>query len=461
MATITAGGVGSGLDVASIVSQLMAVERAPITALDKRVSTQQSRLSVYGQIKGALSTLQTAAEAIGKTGTFAAFKTTVANQNLFSAAIGTGATAGSYNVEVKYLAQAHKVASAGFASNSAPVGTGTLTIELGTISAGAYTADPAKTFNITVDGSNNTLEGVRNAINAAKKGVTATIINDGSANPARLVITSNDSGASNTISMSGIAGLDYNPVTNTGGMEQKVAAQDAQIEVDGIAITRSSNTVTDVIAGVTLNLTKADLGNPTTLTVASDTDKIKSNIEAFVKAYNDLSAMIGKQTGYDANAKTAGSLNGDSTMRSVLDRLRSTVVGSVDGSPGGFGRLSDVGISLQADGSLKIDSTKLDAAIKDPTKDISGLFGNATGTTGIAAVLANEVKNMLSTDGLITNRTNGINATIKRLNDDKAALETRMTRIEDRLRAQFTALDRAMGSLNTTSQFLTQQLAKF
>lgn len=461
MATITAGGVGSGLDVASIVSQLMAVERAPVTALEKRVSTQQSRLSVYGQIKGALSTLQTAAEAIGKTGSFAAFKTTVANQNLFSAAIGTGATAGSYNVEVKFLAQAHKVASAGFASNSAPVGTGTLSIELGKLDGGVYTADPAKTFNITVDGTNNTLEGVRNAINAAKKGVTATIVNDGSANPARLVITSNDSGASNTIRMSGIAGLDYDPVTNTGGMEQKVAAQDAQIEVDGIAITRSSNTVTDVIAGVTLNLTKADLGNPTTLTVASDTDKIKSNIEAFVKAYNDLSAMIGKQTAYDANAKTAGPLNGDSTMRSVIDRLRSIVVGSVDGSPGGFGRLSDAGISLQADGSLKIDSTKLDAAIKDPTKDISGLFGDATGTKGIAAVLATEVKNMLSTDGLITNRTNGINATIKRLNDDKAALETRMTRIEERLRAQFTALDRAMGSLNTTSQFLTQQLAKF
>lgn len=460
MATISAGGVGSGLDVASIVSQLMAVERAPVTALEKRVSTQQSRLSVYGQIKGALSSLQTAAETLGKTDKFNVFKTSVANANLFSAAAGSGATAGNYSVEVKYLAQAHKLASAGYASSTSNVNTGTLSIELGSISAGVYTADAAKSFNITIDGSNNTLEGVRNAINAAKKGVTATIINDGTATPARLVITSNNTGASNTIRMSGVAGLDYNPVSNTGSLQQKIGAQDAQLSVDGIDISRSSNTITDVIAGVTLNLTKADLGNPTALSVTTDTDKVKSNIEAFVKAYNDVNAMIKKQTTYDANAKTAGPLNGDSTMRTVMDRLRSIVVGSVDGATGGFSRLSDAGISLQADGTLKIDATKLDAAIKDPTKDLGSLFGNSTGKVGIAAVLGSAISDMLSTDGLITNRTNGINATIKRMNDDKAALETRMTKIEERLKAQFTALDRAMGSLNTTSQYLTQQLAR-
>lgn len=460
MATITAGGIGSGLDVASIVSQLMAVERAPVTALEKRVSTQQSRLSVYGQIKGALSSLQTAAEALGKTDKFNAFKTTVANANLFSAASGSGAAEGNYSVEVKYLAQAHKLASVGYASSTSNVNTGNLTIELGSVAGGVFTADAAKSFNIAIDGTNNTLEGVRNAINAAKKGVTATIINDGSATPARLVITSNDSGASNTIRMSGVAGLDYEPVSNTGSLQQKVAAQDAQLTVDGIAISRSSNTITDIIPGVTLNLTKADLGNPTTLSVTTDSDKIKSNIEAFVKAYNDVNAMIKKQTAYDANTKTAGPLNGDSTMRAVTDRLRSIVVGSVDGATGGFSRLSDAGISIQADGTLKIDSTKLDAAIKDPTKDLSTLFGNATGKVGIAAVLGNEIDAMLSVDGLITNRTNGLNATIKRMNNDKAALETRMTRIEERLRAQFTALDSAMGSLNTTSQYLTQQLAK-
>jgi len=445
MATITAAGVGSGLDVGSIVSQLMAVERAPIIALDKRVSSQQSRLSIYGQVKGALSSLQTAAEAIGKTDKFAVFKANVADSTVLNAAIGTGARAGSYSIDVNFLAQAHKLASAGFSDNDAAIDTGTLTLEVG-----------QETRTITIDGSNNTLAGVRDAINAAKAGVTATIINDGSANPARLVVTADDTGASNTIKMSGIAGLEFDPATGTGSMEQKVAAQDAQFEIDGIPITRSSNTVADAIEGVTLTLNK--LGT-SSLAVQADNETVKKNIEAFVKAYNDVNALIRKQSTYDATSKTAGTLTGDSTMRAVLGRLRTIVGSEVAGSPGGFGRLSELGINLQTDGSLKIDSAKLDAAMKEPTKDISGVFGDATGSAGIAASLSTEVKTMLASDGLVTNRTDGINATIKRLNDNKAALEVRMTRIEARLRAQFTALDMAMGSMNATSQYLTQQLS--
>ncbi|HJV26685.1 MAG TPA: flagellar filament capping protein FliD [Aromatoleum sp.] len=462
MATISAGGIGSGLDTASIISQLMSIERQPITALTKQVSSFQSKLSALGQLKGGLSALQTAAEALSKTDKFSAFKATVADSTLFSAAAGTTATAGSYAVQVKYLAQAHKLASAGFASNSATVNTGTLTIELGQLTGGAggtYTADASKTLSITVDGTNNTLEGVRNAINAAKKGVTATIVNDGSASPARLVITSNNSGTANTIRMSGITGLDYDPVANTGAMEQKIQSQDAQLEIDGIAITRSTNTVSDAIPGVTLNLTKTNLGSTTTLTVASDQDTVKSNIQAFVKAYNDLNSMIKTQTAFDANTKTAGALNGDSTVRTVASRMRSVINESVSGLSSGFSRLADVGISFQADGSLKLDSSKLDTALSDPTKDVSAIFGDAAGTSGVAADIVSMSKSMLGTGGLLSNRTDGINATIRRLNDRKDSLEVRMTKIESRLQAQFTALDTTMSSMNATSQYLTQQLA--
>ncbi|BAL23749.1 flagellar filament capping protein FliD [Azoarcus sp. KH32C] len=459
MATISAGGIGSGLDTASIISQLMSIERQPIQALTKQVTSFQSRLSAFGQLKGGLSALQTAAEALSKTEKFSAFKATVADATLFSAAAGTGATAGSYAVEVKYLAQAHKIASAGFASNTTTVNTGTLTIDLGQLTGGTYTADASKTFSITIDSTNNTLEGVRNAINTAKKGVTATIVNDGSASPSRLVITSNDTGTANTIRMSGVAGLDYDPASNTGSMTQKIASQDAQLEVDGIAITRSTNAVSGVIPGVTLNLTKANLGSPTTLTVASDTDTVKKNIEAFVKAYNDLNSMIKTQTAYDANTKTAGALNGDSTVRTVASRMRSVINESVSGLASGSSRLADIGISFQADGSLKLDSTKLDTALSDPTKDVSTIFGNAAGTAGVAADIVTMAKSMLGTGGLLSNRTDGINSTIRRLNDRKDALESRMTRIESRLQAQFTALDTTMSSMNATSQYLTQQLA--
>lgn len=459
MATITAGGIGSGLDTASIIAQLMSVERAPVQALTKRVSSFQAQLSAYGQLKGALSTLQTAAETIGKTDKFSAFKASVADPTVLSAAIGSGASKGTYSVEVKYLAQAHKLASAGFASNSAPVGTGTLSIDIGQLTEGVYTADAEKSFSVNIDGTNNTLEGVRDAINAAKKGVTATIINDGSASPARLVITSNSSGTANTIQMSGIAGLDYNPAANTGSMAQKVPSQDAQIEIDGIAITRSSNTVTDAISGVTLTLTKPNLGSTTTLTVDTDTDKIKTNIEGFVKAYNDLNSMIRTQTAYNAETKNAATLNGDSTVRSIASRLRSLANSDVAGTASGTQRLADIGISFQTDGSLKLDSAKLTSALGDPTKDVASIFGNATGTAGIAASIGSEVKAMLGVGGLVSNRTDGLNSTIRSLNNRKDALEQRMERIEARLQAQFTALDKMMSSMNATSQYLTQQLA--
>lgn len=459
MATMSAAGIGSGLDVSSIISQLMSIERAPIQALTKRVSSFQAQLSAYGQLKGGMSALQTAAEAIGRTERFAAFKSSIGDSTLFSAAVGTGARAGNYAIEVKFLAQAQKLASAGFASNAAPVASGTLNIELGQLSGGVYTADPDKTLSLTIDGTNNTLAGVRDAINAAKQGVTATIVNDGSANPARLVITSNDTGTSNTIRISGIAGLDYDPVSNTGSMEQKITAQNAVLNIDGIEITRSSNTVTDAIEGVTLNLAKTNLGSTTTLNVASDTEAVKKNIEAFVKSYNDLNTTIRTQTAFNATTKTGGALNGDSTVRALSNTLRGLVGGEVPGAPGGYSRLSDVGITFQTDGSLKIDAAKLDAALADPTKDISGLFGNAAGTIGIAAGVAKEIKGMLGVDGLLSNRTDGLNSNIRRMNDRKDVLELRMTKIELRFQTQFTALDRMMSSMNATSQYLTQQLA--
>lgn len=459
MASISASGIGSGLDVASIVSQLMSIERAPINSLTKQVTSFQSQLSALGQLKGALSTLQTAAETIGKTDQFAAFKATVGDATLFSAAAGPGAEAGSYAVEVKQLAQAHKLVSAGYPATTSPVGTGTLKIELGDLSGGVYTADGTKTLSLTIDSTNNTLAGVREAINAAKKGVTATIVNDGSASPARLVITSDNSGTTNTIRMSGIAGLEYDPVAATGSMEQKVAAQNALIEIDKIAITRPTNTISDAIEGVTLNLTKTNIGSTATLSVATDNETVKKNIEAFVKAYNDVNSMIRAQTAYDATTKKGATLNGDSTVRTISSRLRSLVGGEVTGTSGGYSRLSEVGITFQTDGSLKIDSAKLGAAITDPTKDLASLFGNASGTAGIAATLAKEVKSMLGVDGLVTNRTAGINSTIGRLNDRKEDLEFRMTRIEARLQKQFSALDTAMASMNTTSQYLSQQIA--
>ncbi|NTV09683.1 MAG: flagellar filament capping protein FliD [Zoogloea sp.] len=463
---ITAAGVGSGLDVTTLVSQLMAVERQPIDTLNTKITSYNSQLSAYGQVKGALSALQTAADAISTPAKFSAFTTTVSDTSVFSATTGVGATAGSYAVKVQQLAQNNKLVSAGYASTSTPLATGSLKIELGSVSGGTFTAgtDSSSTLNITVDSSNNTLTGIRNAINSANAGVTATIVDDGSSTPAHLVISSKNSGTANTIKISGdLADLNFdpaNPPAGTTGMQQAMAAQDAIVNVDGITLTKSSNTITDGISGVTLNLTKAAPGTTVNLNVATDTTTEQSNIQAFVTAYNTLNTKLRSLTSYDATTKTAGALNGDSTVRQIATQMRNLVGGALSGSPGGYSRLSDLGISFQKDGSLSVDSTKLGTALTNPNTSVAAFFAGSGTTQGLAAKASDAIDAMLGSGGLLTNRTDAINGTIKRANDQIDTLETRMTQIEARYKAQFTALDTLMSSMSTTSSYLTQQLAR-
>jgi flagellar hook-associated protein 2 len=455
MAGISSPGVGSGLDVNSIVTQLMTLEQRPIGTLNTKEAGFQAKLTAYGSLKGAFSAVQSAAKALTVATTFTSRTVAVSDPTILSAAADTTATAGSYAVEVTQLAKYHAVRSnTAYAATTETLNTGTLAIKVG---VGA-------TVNVTIDSSNNTLAGIRQAINDANAGVTATIVNTGTTN--RLVLTSNTLGSAGTVDVAvtedGIGPYDHAlaDLKSTGLgtiLVETQAADDAQFKINNIAINRSSNTVGDAIGGVTLNLTK--LGT-TSVAISKNTGATATAINAFVKAYNDAVKQLQSVSTYDAANKRASVLTGDGTARSIGTELRTLVQTAVSGISGGIATLSDIGIALQKDGTLVVDSAKLNTALTDPAKDVASLFSSTTtGNTGIAVRFYDALDGIVGSSGLIVSRTTGIAASIKDIGKQRDTLQLRLVQIEKRYRAQFSALDSLVASMNKTSQFLTQQLA--
>lgn len=462
-------GIGSGLDVTGLVSKLMSVEQQPLTTLSNRQASFQSKLSAYGSIKSALSSLQTAAQALTSAANFSVTKASVADASILTATSSSSAVAGTYNVEVTTLAQAQKLVSGGVASTTTSLGTGsgtgTLTINLGsyTTASGTTSFTGTQSVAISLDSSNNTLSGIQSAINNANAGVTASIINDGTNN--RLVVTSKDTGTDHAIQITtsgdaGFAQLAYDASTGgTSSMTQSVAAQDATFKVDNVAITKHSNTVTDAIQGVTLNLAKTTgTGVTTQVSVIQDTATITTNIQALATAYNKVKSLIAGSTAYNATTQSGSVLTGDSTVRGVQQSLAQLFSTPVAGLSSDQASLSSIGISFQKDGSLSVDSSKLQTALTDPTKDVKSLFISSTSTTGYAAQVNTLVGDMLSSTGTFASRTNGLNSSIKDLENQKTALNNRLVMIEKNYLKQFNALDGILSSMTSTSNYLTQQL---
>lgn len=386
---ISSPGVGSNLDVNSIVSQLMGIERQPISVLDQKEASFQAKLSAYGTLKGALSTFQSSVRALSDISKFQTLSATPSDATVFSASASSSAVAGSYSVTATQLAQAQKLSSAGFANATDTVGTGTITIAYGTTAGAVFTANTAKAAQtVTIDAAHSSLSGIRDAINAANINVTATIINDGSVGtPNKLVLTSKDTGADNSLKIT-VADTDGNNLDNLGlsqvafdpaggagtgkNLTQTIAAQNALLTVDGIAgISKSSNTISDVVQGVTLTLAKAGTSS---LTVARDTASVQAAVGAFVNAYNAINKSVVDLTAYNATTKTGALLQGDAAARSIQNQIRSVVSSSITALGGNLTLLSQVGVSFQKDGTLALDATKLQTAITNNFNDIAGLF---------------------------------------------------------------------------------------
>lgn len=441
MAAITSAGVGSGLDVASIVSQLVAAERGPA---DQRLSIATTKanttISALGNFRSLLASLQTAAKALlpGTSGTpsgLGKLSATPANTTYYTASAENKAVAGNYSVEVVSLAAASKRASDLYASSGSTVGNGDVTISVG-----------ASSFTVNLADGANTLADLRDKINAASdnKGVGAAIVSDSGG--ARLLLTSRSTGTANAVSVS----------TTLFNTTVSQAAADAVVKVDGFQTTSSSNTVTTAVDGLTLNLVKAEPGTSTALTVSLDQKASETAVATFVNAYNNLVKFIGTQTKYDATAQTAGVLLGDATVLSATQALRN-VIGGTTASAGDYKTLSALGIKTSADGTLISDPAKFSKAISTDFSAVQRLFA---ADDGIATQLDALAKTLLADDGQIKAKTDGLNARVKDLARQQQAVDTRMAAYEARTRAQFTALDTLMSKLNSTSTYLSQQLAK-
>lgn len=460
----------TALDVPTLVSQLMAVERRPIDTLNTQITSYQTKISSFGTLSGLVSSFQTAAQNLGTT--LQKLAATPSDPSVFSATAGSPAVPGNYTVEVSKLAQSQSLVAAGQASSTAAIGNGTattVTFDFGTIGGGtltngvysgaAFTSNGNGTASITIDSTNNTLEGIRDAINTASMGVTATIVNDGSGTPYRLALTSGSSGASNSMKITTSGGdgsidslLAYDPA-GTQNLTQTIAAQNADLTVNGIAITSASNTVSEAIQGVTLTLTNTTAA-PASLTVARDTTAINTAASGFVDAYNALAGQIKSRSAYATNGSAGGALAGDGTLRVMQDQLRS--IFNTPASGGTLTSLAEVGIAFQKDGSLSLDSSKLNSAISANFSDVTNLFSSST---GFATRLADWAQSTLDPGGLIDTRTQSLNKYVQDRNDEIDRLENQMTALQKKYTAEYTNLNLLLSRMNSTSTYLTQQLS--
>ncbi len=444
---LTAAGVGSGLDVNGLVTSLVDSKITPQANQIKRQTTSaQTQLTAIGTVSSALSQLKTAATALSDGSAFGARSTHVSDSSVFSASAGADTVPGSYDLNVTQLAAAQKASSGAFADATTAVGTGTLTVSVG-----------SKSLNLSLDSSNNSLSDIRDAINNAKDnpGVAATIVtgSDG----AHLVLSSRSTGANNAFSVSstggdgGLSALGYDAASNSGSLNVVTAAQDAKFSIDGLAASSASNTVTGSIDGVTLNLQTT---GTSTLQVSRDQGSATTAVNTFVSAYNNFVSLYKQLTAYDPTSGNSGALNGDATLSSIDNTLSSIVSSASSGSGSSYASLGDIGIDLQVDGTLKVDNGKLQTALSTKPEQVQSLFG---GDNGYAGRIGSHFDSWLGNKGILGVRTSNLNQRISDLGDQQAALDQRQSDLEARYRAQFTALDATLSKLNNTSSYLKQQ----
>jgi len=468
MATTAAATTSAGtIDVQGLVSQLMAVANQPITTLNTKITTDQTKISSFGTISGLVSGFQTAVQGLNTA--LLNNSTTSSNTNILNASASSTAATGNYALNVTSLAQSQSLVSLGQSSSTNAISNGTattVTFDFGTTATGGvFTSGGSGTKSVTIDSTNNTLQGMANAINAANIGVTATIVNDGSATaPYRLSLTSNNSGSSNSLKITTSGGdgtinslLGYDP-SLTQNMTQTVAAQNANFTVNGIAISSASNTVTSAIQGVNLTLSGLTT-TPATLTVTHDTKGFNTAVTSFVDAYNGLYSQLKGRSAYGTSTSPATELSGDGTLRLMMSQLQGVFnTPATPASGGSLTYLAQIGIAFQSDGSLKVDSNMLNNAMSSNFSDVTNLFSSAT---GFATTLNTWAQSVLSPgNGLIPNATKNINTSITTYTDQINQMQARNTVLQAQYLQQYTNLNMLLSNMNSTSTYLSQQFSK-
>jgi flagellar hook-associated protein 2 len=472
MATLSSPGVGSGLDVNSIVTQLVAIERQPIDALKTKATTIQTQLSSFGLLSSYTSNIRDIAAKLAQPSFWTGQTATSSDAASVGVSATASATSGSYAVEVATLAQAQGLASKAY-TDPTGIGTGSLHIELGAWDSGLTTFKPDTTktaIDVTIEPGEDSLASIKTKINAANAGVTASIVTDASG--ARLVLRSNATGAASAVRITatdadtnnadaiGLSALAFDPPTHPGQMSQSQPAKDAQATINGLPVSSSTNTLTGVLDGVTLTLTKVTT-SPVTVGVSLDTGTLKKAITDFAKAYSDMNGYIKTQTKYDPATKKAATLQGDRATLTLQSNLRGVFLGGSSASPV-FGTLSSIGVQIQTDGSLKVDDAKLTAALANPT-EVAKLFSSTVSADpdqqGFAVRVKTMADRMIGSSGAITSRTQSLRDSINRNSNDQQKLEDRVALTKARLLKQYNALDTQLGQISGTGSSLTQSLA--
>ncbi|WP_455851458.1 flagellar filament capping protein FliD [Pantoea endophytica] len=462
MASISTLGIGSGLDLSTILDNLTTAEKASLTPISNQQTAYTAKLSAYATLKSSLSTFQTANTKLNDADLFTATSAT-SSSSAFSATTTGSVAAGKYTISVTQLAQAQTLTSAVQTSNTNALGDSSVSSR-----SLAITLKDGTSKSITLTSDQTSLTGMRDAINGADAGVTASIIKVGDGSY-RLSLTSSETGSDNAVSKIAVTGDDtlqaivgYDSTASTNPMTQSVAAQNAKLTVNNVEIENSSNVISDALEGITLNLNDTTSSNQT-LTIAKDTTKANSAISNWVDAYNtllDQFSSLTKYTAVDVGASAQdssnGALLGDSTLRTIQTQLKSMLTNAQSSST--YKSLAQIGITTDpTTGSLELDSDKLETALSSDADGVKEMIVGDGKTTGITTTIATNLTGWLSSTGIVQAATDGVSKTLNDLTDQYNTMSTRIDNMVARYKTQFTQLDVLMSSLNQTSSYLTQQ----
>jgi len=438
MPTISAPGIGSGLDINGIMDKLMKVEQIPLQRLQAKSGDYLAQISAYGKLRSALSTFQDAAAALKSFDGFNAFSAKSGDESVFKVSADNSVALGHYDILVEGLAGAQKLGSAAIAdSGTTPIGSAgdQMTIAIG-----------ANSFSVDIGGK--TLTQIQQAINGATDnvGVSAGIVQEDPSS-FHLVVSNDQTGTANAATLSFSDGTGAS-IADPLGFSVIQPAADAQIKLDNTyTITRPNNNISNAIQGVTIDL-QATSATQVSLDISHDSGAIGSSVGKLVDAYNNLRSTL--------SDLGSGDLSGDGTLRLVANQVRS-VLGSGASISVAYQYASQVGINFQKDGSLSFDGGQLSQALEGDLQAVADLFANDD--QGLAFRLDSLVGGMLGSNGLIDAREKGLNNRVDNNNNQIDALKRRLGLVEARYRSQFTALDSLLGQMQATSNFMTAQLS--
>ena len=468
--TITSLGIGtSGLNSQSIVDKLVSVAHAPIDQLNTQTQGLQTQLSAYGQVQSAVSTLQTSVQALTDPSTWGASTSASSDPTSVAVSATSGASVGSIQVQVTQIATSQSVAAPVVADPTAAMGSGTLTIQLGTFSSDNSSFTPSTTSKATTINiaSGSSLNQIRDQINSAGAGVTAAIVTDSTGS--RLVMTSTATGQSNGFTVAvaptdggsdgtGLSSLAYDPTQGSSAATLTQAAANAQATLNGLPINSASNTLTQAINGLTITLLKPTTG--TSLTVSQDTNSIATAVTNFANAYNALTTLLGTDTKYDSGTQVAGPLQGDSTAVNLTYQLRNIAGGTSTLGGSAMSRLVQIGLDPQADGTFTINASKISAAAANPTalkQMFMGLDHTNASNSGFAQQFLTLTNQVLAFDGSLTTRQTSLQTQINNNGTQAAALQTNIDAYQSQLESQYQALDTTMAQNSSLASYVSQQ----